>query len=74
MNIPAKLWQVVIGAFGILIIFLAVLSIKEIKSIGYVGKDAPIYNTISVNGKGEAFSPTDLVCAALGSCMVTIKL
>jgi uncharacterized OsmC-like protein len=23
-------------------------------------------------GKGEAFSPTDLVCAALSSCMMTI--
>ena len=30
--------------------------------------DAPVDN----NGRGEAFSPSDLVCAALGSCMMTI--
>lgn len=30
--------------------------------------DAPVDN----NGKGEAFSPTDLTCASLGSCMMTL--
>jgi len=30
--------------------------------------DAPVDN----HGKGEAFSPTDLVAAATGACMVTI--
>lgn len=30
--------------------------------------DAPLDN----NGRGEAFSPSDTVCAALASCMMTI--
>ncbi len=30
--------------------------------------DPPLDN----NGKGESYSPTDLLCAALSSCMITI--
>jgi putative redox protein len=41
---------------------------KHLKSGNLVITDAPTDN----NGKGEAFSPTDLVCAALGSCMMTL--
>jgi putative redox protein len=41
---------------------------KHIQSGNLIITDAPVDN----NGKGEAFSPTDLVSASLGSCMVTI--
>ncbi len=41
---------------------------KHLKSGKTIITDAPVDN----NGKGEAFSPTDLVSAALSSCMLTI--
>ncbi|MFT6333570.1 MAG: putative OsmC-like protein [Halioglobus sp.] len=41
---------------------------EHLKSGTKIVTDAPTDN----NGKGEAFSPTDLVAAALGSCMMTI--
>ena len=40
----------------------------HLKSGNTITTDAPADNL----GKGEAFSPTDLVCAALSSCMMTI--
>jgi putative redox protein len=40
----------------------------HVKSGNTIITDAPPDN----NGKGEAFSPTDLVCAALSSCMMTV--
>ena len=43
-------------------------SAQHLASGNIVITDAPVDN----QGKGEAFSPTDLVCAALGSCMMTI--
>lgn len=41
---------------------------KHLNSGNEIITDAPVDN----NGKGEAFSPTDLVSSALASCMMTI--
>lgn len=40
----------------------------HLKSGNTIITDAPPDN----NGKGEAFSPTDLTCASLNSCMMTL--
>jgi uncharacterized OsmC-like protein len=43
-------------------------TVVHLKSGNKLITDAPTDN----NGKGENFSPTDLVAAALGSCIITI--
>lgn len=41
---------------------------EHVKSGVTTHTDAPVDN----QGKGESFSPTDLLCTALGTCMLTI--
>ena len=41
---------------------------KYLQTGNIIATDAPVDN----QGKGEAFSPTDLVATALGSCLLTI--
>jgi putative redox protein len=42
--------------------------VTHLRSGNKIITDAPPDN----NGKGEAFSPTDLACASLNSCMMTL--
>ncbi|NNE25554.1 MAG: OsmC family protein [Saprospiraceae bacterium] len=41
---------------------------RHLRSGNIILTDAPVDN----KGKGEAFSPTDLTCTSLGSCILTI--
>lgn len=47
-------------ALIVLAVFLAVLTVKEIKSLSYVGRDVQAVNTISVSGLGEVFAVPDV--------------
>lgn len=53
-------WKSVTVVSYLLVAFLAVMVIKEIKSINYVGKSDQLVNTISVSGKGEVVSKPDV--------------
>ena len=60
MNIPANFWKTVMGAFGLLTIFLIIISIKELKAIGYVGVNPNMTNSITVDGTGDAVAIPDV--------------
>lgn len=60
MNNQEQIFKVGKWVGVLLVVFLAVLSIKQLKSIGYVGNENPMIASISVTGKGEAISIPDI--------------
>lgn len=60
MNYQERVWKVGAWVGTLLAIFLAVLVVKQFISIKYIGKENPVFNSISVNGKGEAVSIPDI--------------
>jgi len=59
-NNKERIWTVGMWVGILLMVFLAVVSIKELKSIGYVGSDVPAMNLISVNGTGYVVAVPDI--------------
>lgn len=60
MNIQDKVWKIGAAVGVLLAVFLAILSIKELKSIGYVGVNTDQTSTITVDGTGEAVTVPDI--------------
>ncbi len=60
MSNQEQVWKIAKWVGIILAIFLAVLSIKEFKSISYIGKQFPAMTNITVTGRGEAISIPDI--------------
>lgn len=59
-NIKTNVWKAGLAVGILLAVFLLVVSVKELKSLNYVGRDVPIMNQINVTGKGEAISIPDV--------------
>lgn len=66
MNSQEKIWNVAkwVGIF--LSVFLVVISIKEILSLKYIGRDQPVFNSISVTGKGEIITKPNIATFTFG--------
>src|SRR5580704_10374955 len=61
-----RLWNILSGVGCLLIALLAVLTIKEIKSIKYVGVSDQTQNTITVDGTGDALAAPDVATFSFG--------
>jgi len=51
---------------ALLSLYLLVISIKEIKSISYVGRDVAVQNSITVTGTGDAVAVPDIATFTFG--------
>jgi len=58
-QLKTRAWKIGCGVGVLVMIFLAVASIKELSAISHVGDSAPV-NTINVTGSGDAFAIPDV--------------
>lgn len=66
MNNQEKLFKVGAWVGMALVLFLVLLSIKQIMTLQYVGRDVPVMMSISVSGKGEMVSIPDIATFSFG--------
>jgi uncharacterized protein len=66
MNNRDQIWGVAKWVGVLLIVFLIAVSIKQFKEIGYIGKNVPVMNSITVVGTGEAISIPDIATFSFG--------
>ncbi len=59
-QISERFWKMATTAVVLVIIFLGVMSVKEIKSISYVGANPNITDSITVEGSGDAVAKPDI--------------
>jgi len=60
MNAPQRFWSMVTGVLVLLMLFLAVISIKVMRETGYVGRGADSTATINVDGTGDVVAVPDV--------------
>ena len=60
MKPQQHLWNIGVLVGALLAILIAVIAVKELKSIAYVGKSDQIVNAITVSGKGEVVAIPDV--------------
>lgn len=60
MNLQKRAWQIGLVVGVLLVVYLAALSIGQLKSIAYIGSGIPASNTISVTGTGDAYAVPDV--------------
>lgn len=65
-NISVNMKKALLAVAALLCIYLLVISVKEIKSIGSVGDEIPPHNVISVSGKGEIVAVPDIATFTFG--------
>lgn len=58
-------WGIILTLF-LLAMFLAVMTLSELKGLRYIGGGVPVTNMVSVNGKGEVFAIPDIASFTFG--------